>query len=167
LVEANKNRRKSHYPWTKDGGQVTSGVYLFDENEGDTIHSLVQPGADITIPSRFVVVRQAVFESPETEAHEKSYLKNILINIAGFVPLGFAFALYFQRISETKTAALSTILVGAATSFAIEYVQSYLPTRYSGMTDLFTNTAGTGVGLIAYRIYAAWERTSKPSVSSR
>jgi hypothetical protein len=25
-VEANKNRRKSHYPWTKDGGQVITSM---------------------------------------------------------------------------------------------------------------------------------------------
>ena len=143
-----------------DKAEKPSAVYLFDEKEGDIIHSAVQPQVDIRIPSRFLVVRQALFESPETEAHEKSYLKNILINIAGFVPLGFAFALYFHTMSKTKTAAVGTILVGATTSCAIEYVQSYLPTRYSGMTDLFTNTAGTGVGLIAYMMYAARTRNS-------
>jgi VanZ family protein len=159
VAEHYRSWMQYHRPPIKKSEQPTA-VYLFDETEGDTIHSAIQPQVDIKIPSRFVVIRQAVFETPVTEAHAKSYVKNILINITGFVPLGFAFALCFHTMSKAKVAVVATILVGATTSFAIEYVQSYLPTRYSGMTDIVTNTVGTGIGLITFRTYTAWAKNS-------
>jgi glycopeptide antibiotics resistance protein len=129
---------------------------LFDEKRGNRIHSARQTGADITIPERFRVVDQEVFESPVTEAGERSYPKNVFINIVGFVPLGFVLALYFHRIGNPIKAVVATTLVGVAASVAIEYVQSYLPTRFSGMTDIVTNTAGTAVGAVISKAYSDW-----------
>ncbi len=54
-----------------------------------------------------------------------------------------------------KGAALAAVITGVATSFVIEYFQSYLPTRYSGTTDLITNSIGTCLGVAMY-LAAAW-----------
>jgi hypothetical protein len=59
-----------------------------------------------------------------------------------------------ERISKIRLASiiLLVVVVGFGVSFAIEYLQAYLPSRDSSLRDLFCNTMGTLIGAIA----AAW-----------
>jgi len=56
---------------------------------------------------------------------------------------------------RVKRVALMAVFLGALVSLTIEILQSYLPTRDSGMTDIITNTLGTWVGVAAFRSEAA------------
>jgi len=49
-------------------------------------------------------------------------------------------------------AVILAVVVGFGVSFAIEYIQAYLPSRDSSLRDLFANTLGTALGAAA----AAW-----------
>jgi hypothetical protein len=131
-------------------------LYLFDEHGGRVVHNHVSSGIDLYIPERYLVLHQ-VFLKPLWEEFELSwgYLRHVLINIAGFIPLGFFFCAYFSSARQVKRAALATIMLGASVSLTIEILQAYLPTRYSGMTDVVTNTLGTCAGVILYRSKAA------------
>ncbi len=127
-------------------------LYLFDERAGNVVHNRANPEANLEIPRRFRVVDQIFFESPAMERRtQHNFVKNILINIAGFVPLGFCLGLYFAASGRMRNATLVTVLIGAAVSLTIEVLQAFLPTRYSGVTDLITNTTGTWLGLMLYR----------------
>jgi VanZ family protein len=151
-----------HYlDWTQKGSPAvaendpTLALYLFDEHSGKIIHNQVKPGLGLYIPDRYLVVHQTFLESPWKEfQNQKSYLKNALINVAGFVPLGFCFGAYFVAVRPIKHATLATIVFGAIVSLTIEVLQSYLPTRDSGVTDLVTNTFGTGLGVALYHAAA-------------
>ena len=124
-------------------------LFLFRERCGNVIHNAVTGGINLEVPKRFLVVNQLRFESPVSEYHStRSYLKNALLNIAGFVPLGFVLSLYLAADPRIRRATLLTVLTGMAVSLAIEYFQSFLPTRYSGCTDLITNTIGTCIGAL-------------------
>jgi len=127
-------------------------LYLFDEHTGNVVHNRSVAGADLHIPERYVVVDQAFLEPIWKEFEiSPSYWVNALKNIVGFVPLGFCFYSYFLS-SGIKTPALFTVVFGTLVSLTIEVLQSYLPTRDSGTTDLVTNTLGTWLGVASSRL---------------
>jgi VanZ family protein len=150
-----------HYDdWTE--GKPPSGsfedlraLYLFRGRAGRVIRNSVVSGVDLKIPERFGLVDQIRFESPISESRAGgNYLKNALLNVVGFVPFGFAGGLFLGTLWNAKRGVIATTLIGATTSLAIEYFQSYLPTRYSGLTDIVTNTIGTWLGVSLYQAVA-------------
>jgi len=151
-----------HYQdWTQKGepnvgdNERALALYLFDEHTGNSIHNQVRSGIDLYIPDRYLVVDQILLEPPWKEFHrQRNYLDNVLINVAGFIPLGFCFSAYFTSVRHLKHGVLATIVFGAIVSLTIEVFQAHLPTRDSGVTDLITNTLGTGIGVTIYRAAA-------------
>jgi glycopeptide antibiotics resistance protein len=100
-------------------------------------------------------VHQTLLELPWNEFHRQwSYLKDVLINIAGFVPLGVFFYAYFSSARRIRCAAVATAILGLIVSLTIEVLQAHLPTRNSGVTDVITNTLGTCIGIVIYRTAA-------------
>lgn len=77
-----------------------------------------------------------------------------LANIALFVPFGLLLALAWPRIKTWHMAVL-----GLGTSGVIEFVQIFLPTRFSTVSDLIANTAGAVVGCLFVRVIAALATT--------
>jgi VanZ family protein len=156
--ELNAAEVLQHYDaWTtnqkaqiKNEGSVA--LYLFDEGRGNVVHSETNSGSDLRIPEHFLVLSAPLLETPWEEFRPSwSYWKDVLINICGFVPLGFFFCAYFSSVRRFDRALLATIVLGGAVSLTIEVLQAFLPTRDSGMTDIITNTLGTGIGAMLYR----------------
>lgn len=133
-------------------GDRAAAVYLFNEGSGYLLHNRVRTGIDLRIPANYLVLDEKFLEPAWKEFRWAwNYFKNVLINIAGFVPLGFFFRAYFSSTRKLRHATLVTVIVGTATSLTIEILQSFLPTRDSGTTDLVTNTLGTYLGVMLYR----------------
>jgi VanZ family protein len=147
-----------HYEeWTQKGRPVAAdnervrALYLFDEHTGKIVHDYAGSGGDLYIPQHFLVVHQIFLEPPWSEMRtQHSYVKNVLINIAGFVPLGLLWCAYFSSVRRIRWPAAATVILGFTVSFTIEVLQAYLPTRYSGTTDIITNTLGTCLGIVVY-----------------
>ena len=152
-----------HYQdWMQTGNpSVTEGdsafaLYLCDEHAGGTIHNEIRSGADLHIPGRYLVIHQALLESPRKEFRRNgTHVDDVSINIAGFVPLGFLFSAYFASVRQLKHKVWTVIALGAMVSLTIEILQAYLPTRDSGLTDVISNTLGTAVGAGLYCIAAS------------
>lgn len=73
------------------------------------------------------------------------------VNVAGYVPFGFLCALAVLRTGRAAgvwPAVLRATVAGAAVSFAMETLQSYLPARIPSNVDLGLNTAGAIVGAV-------------------
>jgi VanZ family protein len=148
-----------HYQtWTNKGRPDVAeeeravALYLFEEHTGNTVHNKVRSGVDLYIPDHYMIFHQLLLEPPWEEYRtSRTYWKNVLINIAGFIPLGFFFYAYWSWARPIKQARLATVILGATVSITMEILQAYLPTRNSGVTDIFTNTFGTWVGVMLYR----------------
>jgi VanZ like family/Concanavalin A-like lectin/glucanases superfamily len=126
--------------------------YLFNEHSGNLVHDQVQPGINLIIPRKYVVLDEKLLEPFWEEFRfEWWYFEQVFINIGGFMPLGFFLYAFFASAVGPKRALLLTMLFGFATSVTIEVLQAFLPTRDSGTTDIITNTLGTYLGVTLYR----------------
>jgi hypothetical protein len=147
-----------HYEnWTAGGdpaGDLVGALarYSFREGKGDEIHNAVASAPDLEIPSSFKVPHKPMLQSAIKEFEGNwTYLKDLLLNVAGFVPLGFLLCAYMAVTRSRTIAILYTTLAGGLLSFAIEVAQAYIPRRSSGVTDIITNILGTTLGAVLVR----------------
>jgi hypothetical protein len=134
-------------------GEMPLVDYSFDAG-GSVIkdHGKGEP-ADLVIPKRFKPYKRAVLERPGSFKEIWKNMGDVVVNVFGFIPLGFLFSRYLNRGKWSgKRAFISSIFIAASVSLTIELLQAYLPTRDSSMTDLFCNTLGAGIGSFFYKI---------------
>lgn len=143
-----------HYrEWTDPAKTVsvdsrgTIAFYRFSERAGSEIHSMVASASNLYIPKHFSLPQKAMLTTPAKEFEPNwAYVKDLLQNIAGFIPLGFVFYLYLASMRRRGKAILYSILSAATLSFTIEVLQAYIPQRVSGTTDIITNSLGAAIG---------------------
>lgn len=68
-----------------------------------------------------------------------------LLNVLAYVPFGLFLALLRRGASPAKRIATS-VVIGAAISFAMEWLQMYIPSRVASSLDLLANTGGALLG---------------------
>jgi hypothetical protein len=149
------------------GGQMA--LFTFHEGQGTRLQNLRPPGANLIIPEFFQLPLKPFLAAPWTEFSPSwEYVNDVLRNILGFLPFGFALSGYLSLGGKVRHAVLITILAGALTSLGIEILQGFIPQRESGVTDIITNTLGTVLGayLVRWKPIAAFlgllpGRTSK------
>jgi len=151
--------RKNYAEWVEHGGptaiaeEEATAVFRFDERMGNVAHNQVPGGIELYIPDHYLVLHPPLLEAlwEPRDWWSWGFWKDTLINIGGFIPLGFFFCLYFSRSRSLKRAILSTIMFGCAVSLFIEATQYYLPTRDSDSMDWLNNTLGTAFGAVSYK----------------
>lgn len=133
-------------------GDQPAALYTFAERGGNIVHNQILFGPDLAIPVTFTIPYKPFLKSFWKEFYPtRGYLSDVLINIAGFVPLGFFFCMLFSSGQPSRKTVVATIILGASFSLTIEVLQWYIPSRDSGTTDIFTNTLGTAIGAMLYR----------------
>ena len=150
--------RRDYEDWTRSGQPAdlekkkAVAIYPFTERSGKLIHSLVPSAADLEIPDYYLVLYPSFLEPFWKQwGWNWAFWKDALINVTGFMPLGFCFCVYLSLSRPLNRAILLTILIGCALSFIIEATQFYLPTRDSESADFINNTLGTIFGALLYR----------------
>jgi hypothetical protein len=154
--ELNAQQVQQHFSEWWESGTVTADAaeepltqYFFDERSGTILHNQIADQPDLEIPEYFQVPHKGFLTPPWKEITPPwIYTDDIVRNIVGFVPLGMVFYLYLARVQRKRRAVFEAILLGGLTSLAIEILQAYIPQRVSGITDIITNTSGTGLGVL-------------------
>ncbi len=152
-----------HHGSTQTGKEKALLVYRLDERSGGVAHDPLS-GYHLVIPPRFEPLKKTILTPPwEDFRFNRSYLKDILTNILGFIPFGFFLSAYL-RIRKPRSidhVLLISLLIGGGLSLSIELIQVYLPTRNSQLTDVITNILGTGIGVFLFFRAAIKDRTKK------
>ena len=126
-------------------------LFLFDEGAGDQALSRLVPPHRLELPENYLVRQKTLFAMPrEWSTLWRRDYRDLAVNLAGFVPLGFLACRYrrFMRPHRQLAAAGFALLVGGGLSLVIELGQVWLPTRVSSATDLLLNTLGAGIGAL-------------------
>ncbi len=145
--------------------QGALALYTFGEHTGSVIHDQLGLSPDLHIPRSYQIFHKPLLTMPWRDfRRDGGEIRDISINIAGFIPFGFFICAWFSVGSFRRHAALATIISGASISLCIEVLQLYLPTRTSSMTDVITNTLGACIGALLFRsnIVEAVLRRSAP-----
>jgi Glycopeptide antibiotics resistance protein len=122
-------------------------LYLFNEQSGRRLRNSGRAGPDLVIPENYFIFEPG-FLVPFWKEYRPSweYAKDLAINVFGLVPIGCCFAALFAWLNGRKRSLLYTTMLGFCVSLTIEILQAFMPTRFSGTTDLITNTAGAALG---------------------
>lgn len=116
---------------------------------------------------REIVVPNAVFDlSPNflslraLRSFDLGFLtKDIVLNVSGFVPLGFLLAYVLKRGKPGSPwySALAAAFICAAFSFCIESTQYFMPGRDSSLLDLILNSGGGAAGACLTLFFRRWK----------
>jgi len=129
-------------------------LYFFDEkngvralDHGNGIHHL-------KIPKRIHILEKRILSLPWIGLElNKSFIKDFVINLVGFIPLGFFLSATFIQFGGIlkKRVILITVVLCFALSLIIEVAQGCIPSRSSQILDLMLNTSGALIGTMTYK----------------
>ena len=77
---------------------------------------------------------------------DRYVLRDIILNVFIYMPLGLVSVLAFRRRRSRSLAAAAAIACGFLLSVSMELLQVYVPSRDPSLLDVLTNTLGTAAG---------------------
>lgn len=116
----------------------------------------VSTGRDSTtallVPRPFAPARRTfLIESPTTFFRQHILVRDIVANVLLFLPLGYFFtAVVSQKRQRLIFTFLGAVGIGCALSLTVETLQAFMPGRYSSLSDVLSNTAGTVFGVFFF-----------------
>ena len=128
-------------------------IYSFDEKGGKRVLDHSGGNYDLEIPSRMQILDKKILSLTWEQLNfDSGFIQDIIINFAGFIPLGFVLIATFVKVggSLKKYGILITLVSGLTISLVIEILQAWIPSRSSDFLDLLLNTLGTLLGVMSY-----------------
>ena len=151
LEYAQLSSRSASRSTQHSGASSAVSHYTFTEGSGKVVHNSALSGADLFIPDRFRTLYSGFLIPPWEESGDKLGIRDLAINVFGFVPFGLLSFAYFRLHHRDARAMVLTVLAGFAITATIEILQAFIPGRLSGILDIVTNTFGTYLGALLFR----------------
>jgi hypothetical protein len=129
-------------------------LYLFDEKSEVRAFDHGGGNNDLKVSSRMHILEKQILSPPWIGFElNKSSIQDILLNLVGFIPLGFILAatLSQNNVVFKQHAVLMTVVFCFIVSLTIEVLQAWMPSRSSQMMDLMLNTVGALIGAMVCR----------------
>jgi VanZ family protein len=89
---------------------------------------------------------------------DRSYLKDVLVNLLVYIPVGFFFVLDTRQGRSKWTRVAQTALAGMVLSACMESLQYLFPPRDPSIPDMVNNTISAGIGGALGLLFAARAR---------
>ena len=131
-------------------------LYSFDEKGGRSVLDHAGGNLDLKIPSMMQVLEKRILSLKRGRFNfDSGFIKDTIINFAGFIPLGFVFIATFVKAGGffERHSALITVILCLTVSLTIEIFQAWMPSRSSDCMDLVLNTLGALLGVMTYRFF--------------
>ncbi len=128
-------------------------LFLFDEKEGKWADDHAAGNHPLKIPKNIKILERKILEPPWPDfKYDRNNLEDILLNVIGFVPLGFFLISILNGRGgvSMKHGVLITVILCFGVSLFIEIVQAWIPSRNSSMVDLISNTLGGWIGSMTF-----------------
>ena len=136
--------------------EIPKVLYIFDEETGEMAFDQAGGNHNLKIPSKMKMLERKTLELSWRDIElSRSIVQDMIINILGFLPLGFLLNILFSNIGGfiEKHAFLISVSLCTIISLIIEIAQSWIPSRSSSMLDLFLNMLGALFGAMCYQFY--------------
>jgi VanZ family protein len=78
--------------------------------------------------------------------NESLYLRDALVNVVFYMPVGASGYLSFRGFAPPTIAAMLAVVLGAALSISVEIAQAYQQTRWTSIYDVYANVLGSAIG---------------------
>ncbi len=85
-------------------------------------------------------------------------LRDVLVNVTAYIPLGFMLALGLRLGMPPAAAVAAGLLLAVAVSIGMECVQMFLPARIASNVDIMANGAGALIGALAAPLFLPSQR---------
>jgi VanZ family protein len=145
-----------------------SACYTFAEGRGREVRNDAGPGPRLEIPAIFSVPYKGFLRSVVRDFKPSwKYVKDVVMNIAGFIPLGLIVCASLAGTRSRWNAFLTATMGCGTLSFVIEVLQYFIPRRSSGVTDIITNTLGAALGAVLVQAGAVRESLEQMKLIGR
>lgn len=123
--------------------------YLFSEKGGGMTVNSAGQNYPLLIPTWMHLFSKTILSSPIADfAANEGFLSDSVINVIGFMPLGFCLCACFITLGKRKRgqAILLVTALCFTLSLGIEITQAWIPSRSSQLLDVLLNTLGALIG---------------------